>query len=158
MTCPSTPPAGLLTYRKRCPQCSTLKDSREFNRKRGVKGGLSYWCRSCTTRRNKKGRQVVKRQALAAYAGDPPRCQCPGCAEYREEFLTIDHLNNDGAEHRRAEGVGGSGIYWWLRRNGYPPGFRVLCWNCNCARGQFGYCPHERETTGPCAPSLSAVG
>jgi hypothetical protein len=31
-----------------------------------------------------------------------------------------------------------------MRDQGYPPGFRVLCHNCNMAIGLFGVCPHER--------------
>jgi hypothetical protein len=36
---------------------------------------------------------------------------------------------------------------FWLKRNGYPKGFRVLCHNCNSARGLYGYCPHKRRKT-----------
>jgi hypothetical protein len=35
-------------------------------------------------------------------------------------------------------------MYVWLRDNGWPEGYRVLCHNCNSARGLYGYCPHER--------------
>jgi hypothetical protein len=31
----------------------------------------------------------------------------------------------------------------WLRKNGFPKGFRVLCHNCNFAHGHYGYCPHK---------------
>jgi hypothetical protein len=33
-----------------------------------------------------------------------------------------------------------------LIRHDFPPGFRLLCFNCNCVRGQRGYCPHEDLT------------
>ena len=37
-------------------------------------------------------------------------------------------------------------FYIWLKRHGYPQDdFKCLCWNCNCSRGRYGYCPHERE-------------
>jgi hypothetical protein len=38
-------------------------------------------------------------EVLIHYNGNPPRCAC--CGETEERFLTIDHINNDGAEHRR---------------------------------------------------------
>lgn len=82
--------------------------------------------------------------ALAAYGN---ACAC--CGEATWEFLGIDHMNGDGAAHRialtgsRYQG-GGTVMYRWLKRNGYPAGFRVLCHNCNAARGYYGYCPHER--------------
>lgn len=45
-------------------------------------------------------------------------------------------------------GRSGQAVYYWLKRNHYPPGFRVLCSNCNFARGKYGHCPHEREGKG----------
>ena len=58
--------------------------------------------------------------------------KCAICSESDFEVLTIDHINQDGAIHRRNEKlVGRRTIYWWLRKNKYPGGFRVLCWNCN---------------------------
>jgi hypothetical protein len=56
-------------------------------------------------------------------------------------FLTIDHIENNGAEHRRQQRNGqnkGHDIYAWLRKNNYPEGFQVLCYNCNCAKGIYG--------------------
>lgn len=84
-------------------------------------------------------RAARKLEALNAYGG--PSCQC--CSEAHIEFLSIDHIDGRGAAHRRS--LKTSNIYPWLRAQGYPPGFRVLCLNCNCARGFCGYCPHELE-------------
>lgn len=74
-------------------------------------------------------------------------CKC--CNEKRVEFLTIDHINGDGAAHRRKLGGGKNraygNIYGWLVRNNFPEGFQTLCYNCNCSKGRVGYCPHERE-------------
>ena len=30
-----------------------------------------------------------------------------------------------------------------INSNSFPPGFRVLCHNCNQALGAYGYCPHK---------------
>lgn len=85
------------------------------------------------------GRRSIKRQVIAAYGG---RCAC--CSEYRIEFLAIDHINRDGSAHRKAIGAqSGLSTYRWLIRNGFPPGFRVLCHNCNVASWNYGRCPHE---------------
>ncbi len=65
--------------------------------------------------------------------------------ENRLEFLCIDHTNGDGAAHRKITGGAGQRTYLWLRKNGFPEGFRVLCYNCNQALGGFGYCPHQVE-------------
>lgn len=85
-------------------------------------------------RRNVK----LKEQIIAAYGG---KCEC--CGENKREFLTIDHIGGWGRKHRREIGNSGTAIKLWLVRNKFPEGFRILCWNCNCSRGQVGYCPHE---------------
>lgn len=84
-----------------------------------------------------------KLDALDAYGGR--FCSC--CGETNIKFLTIDHINNDGAEHRRSnKNRGGNSFYRWLKTHDYPPGYQVLCWNCNCGRAcNGGICPHEEQ-------------
>jgi hypothetical protein len=72
-------------------------------------------------------------------------CSCSGCGEARQEFLTIDHINGGGKKHRQEIGGGGKKLHRWLIKNNFPKEFRTLCFNCNCARGHYGYCPHEKE-------------
>lgn len=56
------------------------------------------------------------------------------------KFLTIDHINNDGAEHKRSRA--GVDLYDWIIKHNFPDTFQTLCWNCNCAKGKYGSCPH----------------
>ena len=62
-------------------------------------------------------------------------CECCWCGEHDIVALNIDHINNDGASCRRTRKGearrGGTRMYDWLKKNGYPPGFQVLCFNCN---------------------------
>ncbi len=84
----------------------------------------------------------LKAAVMNAYGG--PKCAC--CAEEHIEFLSIDHINGGGNEARRKEGHrGGNQFYRQLRKQGFPPGYRVLCMNCNFALGHAGYCPHQHE-------------
>ncbi len=86
----------------------------------------------------------LRMAALTAYSPGTPRCAC--CGTSYLEFLAIDHENGGGGAHRRQIGVAaGSSFYRWLKTNGYPEGFRVLCHNCNASRGYYGYCPHETD-------------
>lgn len=89
------------------------------------------------------GRRRVRvrklREAAIQYYGG--RCAC--CGESRFEFLAIDHVNNDGAAHRKT--VHASRLIWWLRDNEYPEGFQVLCHNCNMAKAFYDVCPHQRK-------------
>jgi hypothetical protein len=77
-----------------------------------------------------------RKSVLKAYGG---KCVC--CGESQWQFLSLDHVNNDGAEHRKE--VGQSQIYIWAERNNYPPVLQILCFNCNMAKGFYGECPHE---------------
>jgi hypothetical protein len=93
--------------------------------------------------RARQRHQELRMMVFNAYGG--PVCSC--CGEDCLHFLALDHINGGGGEHRRtlrAQGIGpGSGFYKWLRNNGFPPGFRVLCHNCNSALGYYGFCPHQ---------------
>ena len=84
----------------------------------------------------------LKEEVVKEYGG---KCVC--CGEDTYEFLTIDHVHGDGAEHKRqmkAEGVG-QNLYRWLKKHGYPKeNFQLLCMNCNFAKGKYGVCPHVR--------------
>jgi hypothetical protein len=77
-------------------------------------------------------------RVIESYGG---RCQC--CGESRWQFLSLDHINNDGAKHRLE--VGQSRVYKWAEDNGFPGTLRLLCYNCNMARAFYGICPHEQE-------------
>lgn len=92
----------------------------------------------------KEFRLKFKVEILSHYANGSPKCAC--CGESHIEFLGIDHINGNGAEHRRKIGIhSGSSFYYWLKNNGYPSGYRVLCHNCNMAFGFDGHCPHESD-------------
>lgn len=79
--------------------------------------------------------RATKLEVMQYYCKGTPHCQCPSgkCNETILEFLTIDHVDNNGAQERRertkAERRGtGSRTYVWLKQQGYPEGYRVLCW------------------------------
>lgn len=83
-----------------------------------------------------KYRHQARIEAVLHYGG---KCEC--CGESQTEFLAIDHINGGGNKHQKE--INGMAIGIWLRKNGYPEGFRVLCHNCNMSLGFMGYCPHK---------------
>lgn len=87
--------------------------------------------------RQKRYRQAEKREVVSRYGG---LCAC--CGENELVFLTIDHIYGDGKEHRSTD-RSATLLYRWLKKNGYPDGFQVLCWNCNTAKRRLSACPHE---------------
>jgi hypothetical protein len=84
-------------------------------------------------------------QVLQHYSGVPPVCAC--CGEHRTAFLAVDHSDGSGRKHRSTLGLNVSSyaVHRWIVVHGFPPGFRVLCHNCNMAIGFYGTCPHESE-------------
>lgn len=86
----------------------------------------------------------IRQSVLMAYGNC---CACCGEREYR--FLTIDHINGGGGEHRRSlskrgDGdVSSTGVYYWIMKNNYPPGFQILCFNCHLTKTRYGICPHQ---------------
>ncbi len=84
-------------------------------------------------------KQALRLAAFDAYGG--PSCSC--CKEKQLQFLIIDHIDGGGTKHRKSM-KSGSAIYTWLKKNGYPSGFRVLCHNCNWGiYVNGGVCPHN---------------
>lgn len=108
--------------------------------------------RLCVRRSGSKYRVALRREVIAAFGG---ACTC--CHEAIFEFLTLEHLNNDGAAHRRQVGKNAQAQLLDIKKRGFPPEYTVLCFSCNLAKGIHGTCPHtwpeyQRDVT----PNLSS--
>ncbi len=139
---PRKRPNGLILDRKFCTCCKKEypNTSEYYYVDNYKKDGHSSICKNC---HNLEGRETTKKLRLMVmnhYCNGEIKCSC--CGESRYEFLTLDHLNGDGSEHRKI--VKGS-MYRWIIKNNYPPTFQILCQNCNFSKGIYGYCPHEKE-------------
>ena len=130
--------------------CSDCGTSREGSRSR-------RFCSRCAafySARNTEQSRVLRMRVMHAYGGQSAACRC--CGETEPRFLTLDHVNNGGRAHRMAKGT--QGVLRELQRSGFPPGFQVLCFNCNLARGAYGVCPHEGAALhSPATAFVSAV-
>lgn len=88
--------------------------------------------------RNGEYRWTLKMDVLSLFG---EKCEC--CGEDNPYFLTIHHVNNDGAEER--EQISGWGIYIRIRSEAVDlKKYCLLCYNCNCAKEYHGYC-HEKN-------------
>lgn len=100
-------------------------------------------CAFCSARkaeRNATWYFRLKAEVFEAYGGT---CAC--CGEDESKFLQFDHIEGKGNEHRRrfGSGKGNLGVWKHLRDEGFPPGFQILCANCNFGRSlNGGVCPH----------------
>ena len=118
-----------------CPTCQNERRKRydaedpERQRARG---------RKSAAKRRKRWRD----NALAHYG---PDCRC--CGESERSFLELDHIDGGGNAHRLEinkgkHNKGSTPTMHWLEMNGYPPGFQVLCANCNKSKAILGECAH----------------
>jgi len=113
----------------------------ERARARYAANPLAYWTPERRARANElaKARTTVLREQVLSVYGR--KCAC--CGEAEPKFLTIDHVDNNGAEMRK-EHRQGACMYRWLIKRGYPKGFQTLCMNCNFGKARNGgVCPHS---------------
>ena len=133
-----------VTGSTRCQKCRSrivayYKIVRRKNQERGLctTCGSVMPCAKCKARDKK--RHAAARDKVFNHYGN----QCKCCGESNLMFLSIDHVNNDGAAHRRE--IGKIGINSWLISNNFPPGFQLLCFNCNMGKQRNGgVCPHNK--------------
>ena len=86
--------------------------------------------------------EKLKIEILSYYSGGGPICACCGITEIK--FLNLDHIKGR-KNYGHKKGLGGSRLYKILKDQGFPPGYQVLCWNCNNAKWILGYCPHRGD-------------
>jgi len=119
---------------KTCCDCKTEKVLDEFHFLKRGRLERHARCKECHRNKQRERLRRIKAEVLAHYGG---KCVC--CGESAPQFLTIDHVNGGGRTHRKT--MKASSIFEFLKKAGFPlEGYRVLCFNCNCARGLFGYC------------------
>jgi hypothetical protein len=113
---------------------------REYRKARGLCIGCgrvksSRGCMVCSSK-NKSREAKFKDTAFQHYG---MVCRC--CGETTRGFLTFDHQNEDGGKQRR-EDTTSKPIARWLVKHNFPPGYQVLCWNCNLGKHRnHGVCP-----------------
>ncbi len=76
-----------------------------------------------------KYRERIK-VGVYSYYGKGGKPVCVICGEERLDCLSLDHINDGGAQERKRTGRVGFSLYSFLRSNGYPTGYQTLCMNC----------------------------
>ena len=121
---------------KRCPVCRQDKSLDAFQQY--PDGRIrKHVCKACYGR---KYRSSIKLEAILALGS---KCAC--CGEEHPAFLTLDHINDDGGEHRaQYSSSNNSLIYADARKEGWPTDrYQLLCYNCHAAKTYNGSCPHQ---------------
>lgn len=96
-------------------------------------------CKSCYNANTNKSNLEIKVKCFELYNS---KCKC--CGESIIEFLTIDHVNNDGAKHRKEDNsITGTKIYNQILKGILnKEDYQILCFNCNLSKFKY-KCYHE---------------
>jgi 5-methylcytosine-specific restriction endonuclease McrA len=141
-----------LPGKTRCEKCHKSHLSyQNKNKKRLIEQGF---CRSCGIRKklpdkstcqvcldnNKKKEKLryslLRSEVIKEYGG---HCTC--CGKDNSKYLQLDHINNDGKEHRlELSGAQKGGMYAWAKRNNFPAILQLLCADCHQAKTSHGGC------------------
>jgi hypothetical protein len=150
-TCKNKAKSGTLL----CEKCATLHNERRAKRQ-GVLRELglcfsgdgnfaivgSVSCADCLKRNTEKARAryiALRNRTLVGYGG---KCAC--CGETIFDFLTLDHVLNNGAKERSTPDYNLGALYRRVIEARFPSEYQLLCWNCNCGRAKNGgICPHK---------------
>ena len=127
----------------RCRPCSARINKNTLKRRIKLhKNGLcricgkqptqNFWCNDCALKRSNII-ITLKKKVVDHYGG-----KCVQCGMAKLQCLELDHINNDGAKHRKSIGLnntrGGSSFYRWIIKNNYPDLLQVLCANCHAIK------------------------
>lgn len=122
-----------------CRRCARdLPESRFRARDTGTRTYRLKVCSSCCV---KKWDAKMRLEFLKAFGN---KCSC--CGETHPFFLTLEHIN--GAIDKHPAVTNSRCQYSKAKQEGWDrTKYEALCWNCNCAKGKYGQCPHRSGVT-----------
>lgn len=150
---------------KTCTSCKIEKPISEFYAYKGRPNAICKACKNAYSAARYEAKKSIilaqmaakyselRDEVFAAYGGYV--CAC--CGETEPLFLTLDHVGNNGNEHRRElagetkdyRSMTGIATYRALKKAGFPAGYQVLCSNCNHGKHRNGgVCPHQLRKEG----------
>ncbi len=127
-------------YRKNHPE--KMKEYYQKNREKILEKNRNQYQK---TKEVIKQKEVDRRlKVYNHYSNYDIKCIC--CGERHLDFLSVDHINNDGYEHRK-RGLSSNTLIQWIIKNNFPSGFQISCMNCNHGRSRSPerICVHQKE-------------
>ena len=148
--------------KKTCSKCKIEKHVVFFSKNKSQKSDYCNQCKECHKEYSKNNKDKISEKKKEYYKNNKKKCienskkynkkyrkvvinhytkgknTCmwyEGCDITDPDMLAIDHINNDGAEHRRKVGGSGNIVVKWLIKNNFPLGFQILCCNHNQKKG-----------------------
>ncbi len=137
-----------------CTLCKKEKSIYEYCLDKRALCGRSLRCKECQRNyargwylKNIESQRIFRKQQkrkwklelIKEYGG---KCVCCGITEI--DFLTIDHIYNDGGKERKT--IPGHHLAFKLKQRGWPKDrYQLLCYNCNMAKQYANGCPHTKQ-------------
>jgi len=116
-----------------CFNCNLIKE---------IKRKEKNWSQKITAIKVRASNSKLKLEVFSKYSKSKrPFC---ACCKYSADIraLTIDHIR-PRKHHGHGDRLKGDKMYRFLRNSGFPPGYQVLCINCNAAKRDNRMCPHK---------------
>lgn len=132
---------------RKCTICGKEKilNRDNFNLHRQSTSGFMPQCRDCRkiykkqyNFQHKNGQRLQRKKVLEHYGN---KCVC--CGEETYEFLSLDHINDDGFLDRK-KNQNCAAPWRILKSSIFPENLQILCYNCNMAKAFSGGCPHKK--------------
>lgn len=101
-----------------------LSKTKEYKRNQDRKNRIKF--KDKIKERKKQYNKNLKLKTFKAYSKNG-EIECCRCGEKDDRVLNLDHINGGGRKHSKNI----SNIYSYLNQRSFPPGFQVLCQNCN---------------------------
>jgi predicted amidophosphoribosyltransferase len=103
------------------------------------------YCKFCTTLITAGSKKVIKNLRLEVLQHYGMQCKC--CGETNSNLLSIDHIEGGGRKHKENILITDktTSLFKWIKKNNFPNGFQILCFNCNMTKGAFGICIHKNK-------------
>jgi len=128
---------------KKCSLCNETKDISCFPLRADFKFlKRRNDCKTCINTRTRNKWKELRKEIFDYYGWE---CVC--CGETIKEFLSLDHINNDGYLDKNPNGDKKSGkeLYLLVKKQNFPDKYQTLCMNCNWGKKvNNGICPHKR--------------
>lgn len=106
-----------------CVQCNKHLGKVTSEKRRAT--NISYYQEAVN-----KSKLKTKLQVFENYSDGKITCNRCGYNDIRA--LSVDHIDGSGNKHYNKKGIkmSGQALYQWLKNNNFPPGYQILCLNC----------------------------
>lgn len=124
-----------------CVKCGISRKLDRFAIRSDFKLRRRRICKDCKNEQTRNKWRDVRKRVFDQYGW---KCVC--CGEEIKEFLSLDHIHNDGYLDKNPNGDKKSGkeLYLLVIKQNFPDKYQTLCMNCNWGKKvRNGKCPHE---------------